>query len=66
MKRTFLKLTLACGLLVLPFVLPVPAAAEKCASCPELLKACKTFCGSNNVVFNCQNSNPCAGTCSCG
>lgn len=65
MKRTLLKLAAACCLLALPFVMPVPAAA-KCASCSELIKACKTFCGSNNVVFDCQNSNPCAGTCACG
>ena len=66
MKKTLLKLALACGLLVLPAFLTTPAAAEKCASCPDLLKSCKSFCGSNNVVFNCQNSNPCAGTCTCG
>jgi hypothetical protein len=65
-KRTLAKLTLACALLALPAFLPTPAAADKCASCPDLIKACKSFCGSNNVVFNCQNSNPCAGTCTCG
>lgn len=65
MKRTLLKLACAGCLLVLPFVLPGPAAAEKCASCSELLKSCKAFCGGS-VVFNCQNSNPCAGTCTCG
>jgi hypothetical protein len=65
MKRTLLKLTLACGLLALPILLPA-ASAEKCASCSELLKSCKAFCGSNNVIFNCQNSSPCAGTCTCG
>lgn len=56
-----------------PAVLATPAqppaplwlADGKCASCPDLLKACKDFCGSNNVTFNCQNHNPCAGTCSC-
>ncbi|HEX9943553.1 MAG TPA: hypothetical protein VGG03_16190 [Thermoanaerobaculia bacterium] len=66
MKKTLAKLTLACALLALPALLPAPAAADKCASCPEQIKACKSFCGSNNVIFNCQNSNPCAGTCSCG
>ena len=66
MKRTLLKLACAGCLLALPFVLPVPAAAEKCATCSELVKACKNFCGSNNVIFDCQNSNPCAGTCTCG
>ena len=66
MKKTLLKLVLACGLLVLPAFLTTPAAAGKCASCPDLLKSCKSFCGSNNVVFSCQNSNPCAGTCTCG
>jgi hypothetical protein len=44
---------------------PLWLADGKCATCPELLKACKDFCGSNNVTFNCQNHNPCAGTCSC-
>src|SRR5262245_26960698 len=39
--------------------------AGKCASCPDLLKACKNFCGADNVTFNCQNHNPCAGTCTC-
>ena len=66
MKKTFLKLACACALLSLPALLPAPARADKCASCPDLLKSCKSFCGSNNVVFNCQNSNPCAGTCTCG
>jgi len=66
MKKTVLKLAFACGLLVLPVLLSSPAAADKCATCPELLKACKAFCGSNNVVFDCQNHNPCAGTCTCG
>ena len=55
-----------CALLALPVLLPSPAAADKCASCPDLIKSCKSFCGSNNVIFNCQNSNPCAGTCTCG
>jgi hypothetical protein len=66
MKRIALKFAVACCLLALPFTLPVPAAAQKCATCSELLKACKGFCGNNNVVFNCQNNNPCAGTCTCG
>jgi len=44
---------------------PLFLADGKCASCPDLLKSCKAFCGSNNVTFNCQNSSPCAGTCSC-
>jgi hypothetical protein len=67
MKKTLTKLVLACALLALPALLPSPAAADKCASCPDLLKACRSFCGgSNDVIFNCQNSNPCAGTCTCG
>ena len=66
MKRTFLKLAFACSILVLPALVSVPAAADKCASCPDQIKACKSFCGSNNVIFNCQNHNPCAGTCTCG
>jgi hypothetical protein len=65
MKKTLLKLTLACGLLALPFVVPSPVSAQKCATCSELLKSCKEFCG-NNVIFDCQNSSPCAGTCTCG
>jgi hypothetical protein len=66
MKKTFLKLACACALLTLPALLPAPVQAEKCATCADLLKSCKSFCGSNNVVFDCQNSNPCAGTCTCG
>ncbi|MFL6195032.1 MAG: hypothetical protein ACJ75H_12730 [Thermoanaerobaculia bacterium] len=66
MKKTLLKLTLACSLLALSALMPTAASAEKCASCPDLLKSCKSFCGSNNVIFDCQNSNPCAGTCVCG
>jgi len=67
MKKTSLvKLACALVLLALPALLPSPAHADKCATCPDLLKACKTFCGSNNVVFDCQNHNPCAGTCTCG
>jgi hypothetical protein len=66
MKKTFSKLVLAGGLLALSAFLPSAAVAEKCASCPDQIKACKAFCGSNNVIFNCQNSNPCAGTCACG
>jgi len=66
MKKTFLKLALACGLLATALLPASPASAQKCASCPDLLKSCKAFCGSNNVVFNCQNSSPCAGTCTCG
>ena len=44
---------------------PLFLADGKCASCPDLLKACKNFCGADNVTFNCQNHNPCAGTCTC-
>lgn len=66
MKKTFWKLALACGLLAAALLPGAPASAQKCASCSELLKSCKAFCGSNNVVFNCQNSSPCAGTCTCG
>jgi len=65
MKQTLLKLVFACGLLVLPFLSTPTAAADKCATCPELLQACRSFCGSNQVNFNCQNHNPCAGTCTC-
>lgn len=65
-KKTVAKLTLTCALLAFAALLPAPAVADKCSPCPDLLKACKSFCGSNNVVFNCQNSNPCAGTCTCG
>lgn len=66
MKKTFLKLALASGLLAAALLPVSPASAQKCASCSELLKSCKAFCGSNNVVFDCQNSSPCAGTCTCG
>ncbi len=66
MKTSLVKLACALALLALPALLPSPARADKCATCPELLKACKDFCGSNNVIFNCQNHNPCAGTCTCG
>jgi hypothetical protein len=66
MKKTILKLACASALLTLTALVPAPAAAGKCATCPELLQSCKTFCGSNNVVFDCQNHNPCAGTCTCG
>ncbi|HEV8578969.1 MAG TPA: hypothetical protein VGX68_07775 [Thermoanaerobaculia bacterium] len=68
MKRKGIQLLLcSTAVLVLASLLPTrPAAADKCASCPDQLKACKTFCGSNNVVFDCQNHNPCAGTCTCG
>ena len=66
MKTSLVKLACALALLALPALLPSPARADKCATCPELLKACKNFCGSNNVVFDCQNHNPCAGTCTCG
>jgi len=53
MKKTSLvKLACALVLLALPTLLPSPARADKCATCPDLLKACKTFCGSNNVVFD--------------
>jgi hypothetical protein len=66
MKKTVLKLACAVALLALSAFMPAPASAGKCATCPELLQSCKSFCGSNNVVFNCQNHNPCAGTCTCG
>ena len=62
-----MQLLYGTGLLVVASLIPVrPVAADKCATCPELLKACKAFCGSNNVIFDCQNHNPCAGTCTCG
>lgn len=66
MRTSLVKLVCALALLALPALLPSPARADKCATCPDLLKACKTFCGSNNVIFDCQNHNPCAGTCTCG
>jgi hypothetical protein len=44
---------------------PVWLAEGKCASCSDLLKSCKAFCGNNNVNYQCQNSSPCAGTCTC-
>jgi hypothetical protein len=53
---------------VTPALLAPPAPlfqADKCATCSDLLKSCKAFCGNNNVDFHCQNSNPCAGTCTC-
>ena len=66
MKKTLLKLVFACGLMALPMFLSAPeAAATKCASCPDQHKACIAFCGSNQIDFSCQNSNPCAGTCAC-
>jgi|GEM_PF-2538956 len=65
MKTSLVKLACVLVLLALPALPPPPARADKCATCPDLLKACKTFCGSNNVIFDCQNHNPCAGTCTC-
>lgn len=66
MKKTLWKLVGACGLLVLPMFLATPdAAATKCASCSDQHKACIAYCGSNQINFSCQNSSPCAGTCSC-
>lgn len=66
MKKTLLKLACAGALLSLPlFVTPPEAAATKCATCSDQHKACITFCGSNQINFSCQNSNPCAGTCAC-
>jgi hypothetical protein len=49
---------------------PLPALAAmasdtKCASCNDQFKACKAFCGTNNPIFSCQGSNPCAATCVC-
>jgi hypothetical protein len=45
---------------------PAPVfAADKCATCQELLQACRSFCGTTHVNFSCQNSSPCAGTCTC-
>jgi len=67
MTKRLIHLGCCAALLALSSLLPVrPVAADKCASCPDLLKACKDFCGSNNVIFDCQNHNPCAGTCTCG
>ena len=37
----------------------------KCASCNDQFRACKAFCGTNNPIFSCQGSNPCAATCIC-
>ena len=48
--------------------LPIFAAAmsdTKCASCNDQFRACKQFCGTNNPIFSCQGSNPCAATCIC-
>lgn len=65
-KKTLLKLASASALLALPlFLAPSEAAATKCATCSDQHKACIAFCGSNQINFSCQNSNPCAGTCSC-
>jgi hypothetical protein len=65
-KKTLLKLAIAGALLVLlQFLAPLEAAATKCATCSDQHKACIAFCGSNQINFSCQNSNPCAGTCSC-
>jgi len=66
MKTSLVKLACVLVLLALPALMPSSARADKCATCPDLLKACKEFCGSNNVIFDCQNHNPCAGTCTCG
>jgi hypothetical protein len=64
--KTLLKLVCAGSLLVLPMFLGTPdAAATKCATCSEQHKACISYCGSNQINFSCQNSSPCAGTCSC-
>lgn len=37
----------------------------KCASCNDQFRACKEYCGTNNPIFSCQGSNPCAATCVC-
>jgi hypothetical protein len=63
--KKLLKLATACALLTLPALVPAPAEAIKCATCSDQHKACISFCGSNQINFSCQNSNPCAGTCSC-
>ena len=66
MKRNLIRLVGAGGLLALAVLAPVrPAEAIKCATCSDQHKACISYCGSNQINFSCQNSNPCAGTCSC-
>lgn len=63
--KKLVKLAAACALLALPALVPTPAEAIKCAKCSDQHQACIAFCGSNQINFSCQNSNPCAGTCSC-
>ena len=63
--KKLLKLATACALLALPALIPASAEATKCAKCSDQHQACIAFCGSNQINFSCQNSNPCAGTCSC-
>jgi hypothetical protein len=66
MRKNLLKLLCAGGLLALSMLAATTdGAADKCASCPDQHKACISFCGSNQIDFSCQNSNPCAGTCAC-
>ena len=51
-----------------PASLQAPAGVAsdgKCASCNDQFRACKLFCGTNNPIFSCQGSNPCAATCVC-
>jgi hypothetical protein len=40
-------------------------SGTKCASCNDQFRACKEFCGTNNPIFSCQGSSPCAATCVC-
>ena len=65
MKKTLIKLALPLFLLTCATFVPPRVADAKCATCPELLQACRNFCGTNQVNYSCQNHNPCAGTCSC-
>ncbi len=65
MKKTLLKLAIACAL-ALPDLVSTPSAeATKCASCSEQFRACKEFCGTNNPIFTCQGSSPCGAVCTC-
>ena len=56
----------ACSAAAAPLQAPANMASDtKCASCNDQFRACKAFCGTNNPIFSCQGSNPCAATCVC-
>ena len=55
----------ACSAAPAPLQALASAATDKCASCNDQFRACKQFCGTNNPIFSCQGSNPCAATCIC-